>query len=67
LSGLFARIAILLSAAVFTQFPNGPQDADVATRYLSTAAIRRRVVKSFDFSERKLGNFETVPMNWLPV
>ena len=34
---------------------------------LSTAAMRRRMVKSFDFNERSLGNFEAIPMNWLPV
>ena len=44
----------------------GSPNRDAVTD-LSTAAMKRRVVKSFDFNERSLGNFEAVPMNWLPV
>src|SRR5437588_4841363 len=31
---------------------------------LITSRIERRVVKSFDFDETSLGNFESGPMNW---
>lgn len=43
-----------------------PPEHDAVTD-LSAAAMKRRVVKSFDFNERSLGNFEAIPMNWLPV
>src|SRR5262245_26447896 len=30
-------------------------------------ALRRRIVRHFDFDERKIGNFERVPMHWEPI
>lgn len=38
-----------------------PESPIVAAR---RAAMESRVTKRFDFDERKLGNFETMPMNW---
>jgi len=32
--------------------------------HLVTARIEDRIVKTFDFDERKLGNYEDLPMNW---
>lgn len=32
-----------------------------------SAASLRRIVKTFDFDERPDGNYETLPMNWLPI
>jgi len=33
----------------------------------ATRATNPRIVKSFDFDERKFGNFESLPMNWLRI
>jgi len=43
------------------------QGADPGARpptSLVSSHIERRIVKSFDFDEQKLGNFETMPENW---
>ncbi|MCB9852050.1 MAG: hypothetical protein H6819_03060 [Phycisphaerales bacterium] len=39
--------------------------AQVSSRQPSTALARE--AKRFDFDEQKLGNFEDLPMNWLPI
>lgn len=57
--------AILFAILMFGKPPgtagaaNGPSHDD-----LVTARIERRIVKTFDFDERKLGNYEELPMNW---
>jgi len=38
-------------------------DANPSHRLL-TDRIQHRIIKSFDFDERRLGNFEKTPMNW---
>lgn len=38
-----------------------------ANKDFLSAGVERRMVKSFDFDERELGNYETVPMNWRPI
>lgn len=37
---------------------------NVPVRGLATDRIQNRIIKSFDFDERPLGNFEKAPMNW---
>lgn len=40
---------------------------DHAARPFAAAAVSTRTVKSFDFDEEPLGNFEPTPMNWKPI
>src|SRR5207248_2743908 len=41
-----------------------PATRSSGTEPLISSRIERRVVKSFDFDESRLGNFELTPMNW---
>ena len=55
----------LLSAAA--RLLGASPDPPTRAADLVTAKIRQRIVKVFAFDERKYGNYETVPMNWLPI
>ncbi len=44
-----------------------PRPADARGGDLASTRIEHRIVKSFDFDERPLGNFEPEPMNWLRI
>lgn len=39
-------------------------EAEEGSTGFITSRMEDRVIKSFDFDERKLGNFEAMPMNW---
>jgi alpha-galactosidase-like protein len=45
----------------------GPGPATSARPSFVSSRIDDRVVKRFDFDERKLGNFERTPMNWRQI
>jgi len=53
-------------AAIFACMIAGTQVA-VAQQPFSAQADNPRIVKVFDFDERKFGNFESLPMNWLRI
>lgn len=52
----------ILLATCATIAPSIAQDVP---QHPSTALARE--AKRFDFDERRLGNYETLPMNWLPI
>ncbi len=54
-------------AWVFAALAAGPTTPPIPSEGLTTARIGRRVVRTFDFDERRLGNFEAIPMNWRPI
>ncbi len=69
--GVVSAVLAAASAAVCAAAPqttSAPTDERPAKGYVIVRDIReimqRRVVKSFDFDERKLGNVESVPMYW---
>ncbi|MCG8408093.1 MAG: NEW3 domain-containing protein [Phycisphaerales bacterium] len=59
---LFVTAVVLLLASV-----DALHGAPPKRQNLLSARIERRVVKSFDFDERGLGNYESVPMNWRSI
>lgn len=65
-SSLPSIIAILMLLVSAQRSIADPPEHDAVTD-LSTSAMKHRIVKSFDFDERGLGNFESVAMNWLPI
>lgn len=62
-------ILVLLSMGIV--LPYGPASpiakSDAQQKSLYTSRIEYRIVKSFEFDERRLGNFESMPMNWFPI
>ncbi|MBN2561338.1 MAG: hypothetical protein JXQ75_10455 [Phycisphaerae bacterium] len=54
----------LTTAILVGQSSSGDQPT---TSRLVTSRIEERVVKTFDFDERELGNYEDLPMNWNQV
>ncbi len=42
-------------------------ESTVDSTAVVSSLIEKRVVKTFDFDERRLGNYEDQPMNWLPM
>ncbi|MFQ5411397.1 MAG: NEW3 domain-containing protein [Phycisphaerae bacterium] len=63
-------ILIVLVCIIPVLHPASPAEAEpraTNTRGsdLASTRIEHRIVKSFDFDERPLGNFEPEPMNWL--
>lgn len=55
------RLGFICVIGLFAIGPNSPDRSE--TSFVSSR-IEDRVVKRFDFDERKLGNFERTPMNW---
>ncbi len=53
-------IAVVISAPPSATAQNGDSPIIAARK----AALNSRITKQFDFDERKLGNFESMPMNW---
>lgn len=47
--------------------PFGVPPAAQESEGLVTARIEDRIVKTFDFDERKLGNYETMPRSWRQI
>lgn len=52
------------SAAMLLLGQNRAPDGNADRAHLVNARIENRIVKRFDFDERKLGNYEDLPMNW---
>lgn len=59
-----AILTFLLDAALIVSAQAAPGQG---ANDLVSSAIRRRVVATFDFDERKRGNYETMPMNWQQI
>ncbi len=55
------RLGIIWVIGLYATGPTSPDRPE--TNFVSSR-IEDRVVKRFDFDERKLGNFELTPMNW---
>lgn len=66
------RILIALIVSVLPTRPAFPEEetsraGESAGEGLVSTRIDDRIVKSFDFDERRLGNFESEPMNWIRI
>ncbi|HWL94997.1 MAG TPA: NEW3 domain-containing protein [Phycisphaerae bacterium] len=61
----FHRSALVLIGAFAVTL--SPVPAESPDSNAPPDAMIRRTVKSFDFDERKLGNYEAMPMNWRQI
>lgn len=57
--------AIILCAAI--QAAVGPVFAEESADSAASGLSTRRIVHRYDFDERKLGNFESMPMHWFRI
>lgn len=61
------RTAAISTALMILCFGQRLSGGETASEPVVSSRIEKRVVKTFDFNERPLGNFEEQPMNWLPM
>ncbi len=63
------RLHLAIIALTFAGSAPAEADSfeDRAARPFATGSTSNRTIKSFDFDEERLGNFEPAPMNWQPI